>query len=485
MNLITWLQLSSSGGAGIPAQLFNTTKFWYSGPVVGRGGTKMPPIILPNPLISSAQSSAGVLTVVGSDFGSKAQAAPALMYEDGVAFVNGVQVEDSNLLNDLDPYTPSGAVWNYANDTFINKNSLRYASQGSTFTCNKKQAVVGEFAPWDIRPSTVGGKMYFSMRFRPQFDHFGSYYTFTCDAPTGVFAEQRFSVGEDITFGTAPNFTGQLIGLRDDGAGVWRISVYSAVKIAPLTVAEFEGVSVVGVTSTATTTVKSGVEFVGNSKGSDKLIRYDTYDSNAGKIAEGAAGWMNYSLSQISVNAYTNDILIWDDGALNEGNPPASVNDFGPVEVGFAENWHKLELIVNATDRGDGFGEVLTLTDGLLPVNGLRPSEIVPVGLFHGSIPNISTHGLDNSGDGTAYLGSMAFGEQYIDNTLQILLISDQDTWVEARKQGENQFLQTWVGSSVTAAFNKKGLPLATPLYAYIVNEHGNANSAGHLITEL
>ncbi len=410
-------------------------------------------VVTGTPAISSVTDNGdGTLTIAGSGFGSKAQAAPVLSMVDDSAYENGTENTEIQALSDGASYD-GGTIYSGSINTAITRTVTR-GRNSFAFTGDGKTELSAPNASGAENNSPVSDISYMHMRIKGahyyargrRSDHSGVTRTFTTNGNSAP--------GERVTIGLSGGGTVAGNVLKVTSSQIWFSTDESvtASSIASQTITGDE--SGASVTTAATNNLGPG---------SHKWFRFATFEGGA---KNGVGGWIALPLRQFAPTSNTGTTEDW------------RVSDLTPLSIpdrSFDDDFAQVEVIFDLRDPGTGFGK------GICIINGVEyESDPIDLTYHYGRAPVMERLGLDVSGD-TAF-GSIYHSDHYYDNGYQRVVLSRHAAWQDAKADFELQHISAWGTSSITSSLNYGDIPQGSNVYAYVSGPEREVNSNGYNI---
>lgn len=391
-----------------------------------------------------------VITITGSGFGSKTQAAPIIYDFSDKAYINGTLDNTQGDLTEGDPLLPGATdiYWAKPSSTSFGGSNVhityaqthRHNNIFAHYTFDGPNGFLG----W---PKAYGGtsttgnhkKLYASWRLKPFRDSI-SYWRWKTDSIDGNFTlgSDPYQAGEKLIINSPVLgiIYGEAIWLDTDG---WLHFIALTVSSS----AQLKGALIEGVTSGATTTLPDGDEpttFI--SPGSNKYIRL--WEEQTGKTGVR----LSWTQDQTTVAGKTPDGT---DTHLRVGR------------------WNHLEAELNLTNN-----------TYRVWINNRQHKEIDLSGAEREDIvlsPSIAVLGFN--GKNQIY-ARHEFGEIYMDNTPQRVIVANASTLNNATHT-EIQLADTWSDGSVSFKLSLGEFKTGnnSSLYVYVFDENGVSNTTG------
>lgn len=414
-------------------------------------------LVWATPAITGIQSPAiteltqgSTITITGSGFGSKPQAAPILYDTVDAAYENGVlnprhsQLSNGDLI--LGTNENPDSIWAGPSNTAFGSSRVQVTSDRPTRHANSSEHYYFKgFNGFVGKPVAYGGKsgfdtpvdepqLYVSWWYKPKYSP-SLYWRIDPLNQEGTFVpgEKLAINGNSATF----------IGIDDEG--MINLAFDNLVNSNNL-----KGQLLRGSQSNATTIFpdifKGGGDFGYLDPGSQKYLRIRE-DAN-GKIGI-ALSWTQMHQSLSGYN--TSDVLVnWAKRVL-EGN-----------------QWHFMEFMID-TNKG-----TFKINIDAQPLTSFN---FDPKLAFEGEwSPTVALLGLNGK---VGHLQESDFDDIYIDNSFQRVIIADSKNIQEAGYT-EVQYPTSWSDTAIKFQLNKGSLPEAQEIYVFVSNRDGDFNLEGY-----
>jgi hypothetical protein len=384
------------------------------------------------------------ITITGSGFGSKAQAAPILYDMVDAAYENGVLNNKHSELNDGDPILRTSAdpdsIWGLASNgaqgnSIVEITSARVPRHSSSTEHYYFKGFSG-YVGWPVAYGGQSGeetpvdesKLYVSWWYKPK-------YTPSRYWRIDPFNQEgEFIPGELLAIN---GFSAEFIGIDDEG--MINIAFREDVRSADL-----ESHVVRGIESNSTTVFPSVFKGSGDfgylTPGSQKFIR----------VWEDPDGREGIRLSWTQMHHTIGGVINWEDRPLR------------------SNEWNHMELRIDTEA-----GRVQTLVNGYQVANFNFSPTLDAQGKWS---PTVALLGLNGK---NAKLQVNEFDDIYIDNTFQSVILANEKTFSDVTHY-ELQLPVEWQNTTVQAKLQLGALDPKDNLYIFVSDSQGNFPDEGY-----
>ncbi|MCC4269198.1 hypothetical protein LL254_00560 [Marinobacter nauticus] len=420
----------------------------------GDGSNEPPPEPTGAPVISAATNNGdGTITLQGSNFGVKNQAAPIL-------WCFGTDRRNNGVPQPAADFTPGSVVsdptvWNAMHHTVRVSDEVRYPELGVSYW-SANGGALGE--PLAHQPAgglpPYSDEIYAAARFKLVND-WHRMKAVSISSISGIFNQgpTRYESGEAVTISNGSNSAfGVLISIQ---GGIATIITEASSGL-------LVGATVTGNETGATLFIDEYIAFASGSKyfrmwPGSAAGPYHTISTNRLICAYRNASGETIASPQLP------------EGGKDSG--------YGIQNMADGEGWRLAENYISQ------FG--MTLRQYFdIDNQGRRYLETaIPEGeKFEDRAVTLSQVGYDAAGGTLDIDAGFHWGEVYLDNTPKRVVLSDKPTYSEAGQEQELQFLKEWNAGLISFEFRRGGLPDNAPLYAYVFNAEDSCNEQGYLL---
>ena len=426
----------------------------------GSGGGTPPPVSGSPIISSSAEDANGIVTLSGSNFGSKEQAAPVLWIFGNDVRNNGAAVVYPSV-SDGDSVAATGpsGVWDSADSNVSHSSDVRYPALGHSYFTKYDGTLRNPIAFGGGSPP-YADETYVSFRVKNTNNWYGykvsAYTNLTSTFDTGG---SEFSEGESITIETLGDGTKTGVIVHIDES-------INKVTFGP------DG---------GTSSTLNGATMTGDTTGASLVL-----DTSAAYAYEGGGKYLRmwsggkpgmyhtYAVNRL-VSGYRD---INGDLIAKFAESPGGSDDYGYGVQQFTANqgWQLYEGFLSQKGLSDLFQYMdidntsrrylrwLTLTEGQKLLD---------------RSPTISQVGLDAAGGTDAIARAFNFGEIYFDTTPKRVMLSQNSTYATSGQDLELQFVQSWSDTEIVVEKRLGALDTGQPFYAYVFNAEDSVNTQG------
>jgi len=400
-----------------------------------------------------------IVTLQGTGFGEKHQAAPILwLFGDDVR-QNGEKVDYPSFRFGESVATNEANIWEHVDSSVVYHSNPRYSGLSHSYFVGNNGTVRSPLAFGGSNPP-YSDKIYLSARIKPA-ESWHSFRSIGFDELAGTFdlGPSRYEAGENITVLHA-NGTSQTGG---------RI-IYADLQ---------DNLTTIETTDNWGKSDLSGATVVGQRTGARMVLNTDQkYAFATGskylRMWSGGKPGMYSTLS-------TNRLIVGyrDSSGTTVAKPETSD---GSWDKGYAIpdltdklDWRLLETFI------DQEGQILSAYIDV-DNSGRRYVENLDISNTHKFMdrsPTISQLGLDAAGGTSTIDAALYFGEIYFDTTPQRIMISDKSTYEEAGAELEIQFPTQWQNDEIQFELRAGNLNINEPLYLYVFDENSIPNKLG------
>lgn len=401
-----------------------------------------------------------IVTLEGSGFGAKRQAAPILwLFGDDVR-QNGKKFDyPSFSFGDSIAPNEEARIWDRVTGSVVYHPDSRYPGlshsyfTGNIGTVRKPVAFGGSNPPYS-------DKIYLSARIKPV-EAWHGFRSIGFENMTGQFdlGPSRYEAGEDIALLSADGISktiGRLIYANPETnlitletRGGWGKS-------------DLDGATVVGQKTGSKMTLNAsiGYHFAIGSKyfrmwSGDRPGMFNTLGINRLSVGYRDSSGSSVAKPQTSDGSYDKGYDIPD---------MTSKLDWRLLETFVDQETNILRAYIDIDNGGRRYVGNMDISDTFK---------------FMDRAPTISQLGLVASGGREVIDAALYFGEIYFDNTPKRIMVSDQPTYDEAGAELELQFPIEWTNDKLTFELRAGALDINEKLYLYIFDENSNPNKKG------
>lgn len=411
------------------------------------------------PVITSYSTTSSTVTINGSGFGDKTQAAPIMWVFGDDIRLNGRQVSlEANLSpGDMIPIRTGAdtSLWTHGEGVFID-NNVRTSSLEHSYG-----AIGNGWVGW---PYAFGGgdtpfsdKAYISWRVRTWGD-INAYIAVAYQNMTGKFSvgANDYTPGEGIQIlgQDGRTYNGRIVSV-DTPPGIMDI------EVSGVSASFIEGATIIGQSSGAKAVLNVSKFYV-SSVGSKYLRIYETLSSGGMKSALTTNRWgaSQYDASNTKL--------------LSQVFEFKGDSGYGAPDISSINDWVFMESYVDLSgDYGSGYvsannGKKKFFND--LFIAGSKPMD---------AGPTISNLGWEAAGGTEMINAYLSFGEIYFDKTPQRVVLSNAAEYSKSGSNQELQWINKWTNDMVEIEIHLRGLDNKSPIYLYVFDMNNNSNSTG------
>lgn len=414
------------------------------------------------PQVTQAKISNNSITINGSGFGQKSQAAPVLWAFGQDIKENGLPVnkERNTNIGQAVPVgkDPSSNVWS--------------RGAGATFSQITRTSEISHTyhaanEGWLGWPNAFGGdntpysdKAYISWRIKPAGD-INSYKAVRISDVDGKFdsGKDQFSPGEPIQIVTpsGSEVSGRIVHLDTANSLVH-------LEVRTLQSTDTFGAKIIGLNSGASGLLQ-GDEFFRSSISGKYLRSYESINQGGTNSVFSTNRW-------IAVQFDSNG------KELRRGFETQSDSGYGVPNVSTTADWKLLEAFIDLSgEYGSGYISLDNKDQKWFRNLYIGDSKPKDAG------PTISNIGWEPAGGAEAVNVGVNFGEIYFDTTPQRVVLSDRGRFSDVQGEQEFQYITEWTDQKIEVELRAGELNQNGPFFIYIFDENNNVNPTGFCIT--
>lgn len=400
-----------------------------------------------------------IVTLEGTGFGEKQQAAPILWVFGDDVRQNGKKLDYPTFNFGDSVATKEANIWEHVDSSVVYHSHSRYPELGHSYFVGNSGTVRNPLAFGGDNPPYVD-KIYLSARIKPV-EAWHGFRSVGFDDIVGSFdlGPSRYEAGENITV------------VHSDGVNQTegRI-IYTDVEKSLATIetndnwgkTNLDGATIVGQNtgSKMVLNTSQNYAFAVGSKylrmwSGGKQGMYSTMSTNRLIV-----GYRDNSGSTVSKPE--NSDGSWDKGY---GIPnPTSKIDWRLLETFIDQQGNVLSTYIDIDNSGRRYVENLDISD---------------THKFMDRSPTISQLGLDAAGGAETIDAALYFGEVYFDNTPKRIMISNESTYENAGSELEIQFPIEWTDNKIKFELRLGELDINERFYLYVFDENSTPNRRG------
>lgn len=399
------------------------------------------------------------VTLSGSGFGVKDQAAPLLWVFGEDVRENGVPVDHPSYRIGEHVGTAGPKIWEHVDSKVVYNREARYPELEHSYFVGNDGTV--------RNPLSFGGgsppyadSIYLSARIKPV-ETWHGFRSISYSSIGGSFdlGPSRYEAGENISLVTADGqatTVGRLIYVNES---LKRVSLDTKESWGK---SEYDGAVVTGQSSGATMTLDAGggYSFAGGSKyfrmwSGDRPGLFNTLATNRLIVA--------YRDSSGNVVSRPSD----SEGAWDRG--------YGVPDITSKLDWRLVETFIS--QKGTSLYTYVDVDNSSRRyVKNINVSEDQK---FRDRSPTISQLGLDAAGGAHVIDAALNFGEIYFDNSAKRIMLSSQPRYSEAGTELELQFPRSWSEEQVVFELRLGALDVNQDVFVYVFDDESMPNEEG------
>ncbi len=407
------------------------------------------------PVINSAASNGdGTITLSGTNFGVKPQAAPILWAFGTDRRNNGVPQPAIDFTPGVDVNDPT--VWStYVHNPVKFSDTTRYPGLGVSYWSANGGSLSNPLAHFDGNPyPKYSDEIYASARFKLLTDWHNAR-AIRVSGITGTFDQgpSKYEYGETLTFtNNGDTWSAQLVAITGDVATIVSDSGF-----------DYVNATATGDTSGATFT---STEYLASSGGSKYFRMW----------AGGVAGPFNSITTNRLIGGYKDE-----NGTLIASYKNEDGSDdlgYGTQDMTAVPGWRFAEVYIN--QKGNQSYQYFDIDNlGRRYVRNLT----IPEGQkFNDRAMTLSQVGYDAAGGTQIIDTAFYWGEIYLDSTPKRVVLSNKPNLADIGQEQELQFLTAWTPNGITFEERIGALQGMGSVYAYVFTEEDKANDVGFYI---
>jgi hypothetical protein len=410
--------------------------------------------------VSSVVDNGATITIQGSGFGTKPQAAPILwIFGDDVRNNGAAVVYPSVSDGDSVAATGPSGVWDSADSNVSHSSDVRYPALGHSYFTKYDGTLRNPIAFGGGSPP-YADETYVSFRVKNISNWHGykvsAYTNLTSTFDTGG---SEFSEGESITIETLGDGTKTGVIVHIDES-------INKVTFDPDggTSSTLNGATMTGDTTGASLVLDTSAAYAyeGGSKylrmwSGDRPGMYHTYTVN--RLISGYRDINGDLIAKFAESSGGSD----DDG-------------YGVQQFRANQGWQLYEGFMSQKGLSDLF-QYMDIDN--TSRRYLRYMTLTEDEKLLDRSPTISQIGLDSAGGTDAIARAFNFGEIYFDTTPKRVMLSQNSTYATSGQDLELQFVQSWSDTEIVVEKRLGALDTGQPVYAYVFNAEDSVNTQG------
>lgn len=414
--------------------------------------------LLAAPVIDAFSTNASSVTVSGSGFGSKVQAAPVL-------WIFGSDIRLNGQKSSLEAGLPEGTVipintgetssiWTHGEGVFIDSRT-RISSIDHSYGA--------EGNGWVGWPYAFGGsdtpyseKAFISWRVRPWGD-INNYKAISFNSLSGSFltGSNSYLPGEAVAVTTTDgrSFSGKVVSIDPSKSII-------DLEIAGVSSSFLQGATVVGNQSGAKLILDSS-KFYRSSIGTKYLRSYETVNGPGSRAVMSTNRWISLQFDKNGTE-------------LRRAFESNGDTGYGVPEISKIQDWVLMESYIDLSgDYGEGYVSANNSKKKWFRSLYIADSKPSDAG------PTIANLGWEAAGGTEMIKAAVSFGEIYFDSTPQRVVLSNSGKYSDAGADQEFQWITSWTDKKITVDKSFGGLNKESPIFLYVFDSKNQHNLDG------
>lgn len=410
------------------------------------------------PVIDSFSVNATTVTVNGSAFGAKPQAAPVMWVFGDDIRLNGkkVSIETNVSTGSVVPINtgPNSSLWTHGEGVYID-DKVRTPSLDHSYVA-KGNGWVGWPYAFGGSDTPYSTKAFISWRVRTWGD-INAYKAIAFNSLSGDFLTggSQYLPGEDITVQATDGqtFSGRIVSVDTSKRIV-------DLELASATITLLQNAAVVGKTSGAKLQLDPS-SFYRPTVGTKYFRSYENVTGAGTRAVMSTNRWISLQYDS-------------DGNELRRAFETKTGAGYGAPNVSKINDWVLMESYIDLSGNyGNGYISANNSSKKWFNSLYIGDSKPKDAGL------TISNLGWEAAGGTEMINASLNFGEIYFDTTPQRVILSNSETYEKAGSSQEFQWIKYWNNEKVTFDYYLRGLNEKSPIFMYIFDENNSPNIDG------